>query len=383
MVRNGETLAPGPSEPPISQEDVFTKYHDYRARILFEPLVEAVTARAGKSAAPYPVSQAIANLQWAPKETIIHKAKGSDNWPMTWGDDDFLYTAYGDGNGFEPFLPQKLSLGLAIIAGTPPDFSGKNLRSASAEFKGDGAAGRKASGMLMVERVLYLWVRNAGNSQLGWSTDHGGTWNWSEWKFTQSFGCPSFLNFGRNNDGARDNFVYVYSPDSDSAYRTADRLVLARAPNTRLRERAAWEFFTGLDQSGQPGWSHENGERRAVFEHAGHCYRTSVTWNAGLRRYLMVQPVPGPSSADRAGRIDTRFAGGLAVYDAPEPWGPWTTVYFAEQWDTGPGDSASFPSKWISGNGQKLHLVFSGEDSFSVREASLTPAHQGSASASK
>src|SRR6266850_231558 len=43
MVRNGETLAPGSGEPPVRDDDVFTKYHDYRARILFEPLMEAVT----------------------------------------------------------------------------------------------------------------------------------------------------------------------------------------------------------------------------------------------------------------------------------------------------------------------------------------------------
>jgi len=48
MVRNGETLAPGPGEPPIRDDDVFTKYHDYRARILFEPLVEAVIDAAAK-----------------------------------------------------------------------------------------------------------------------------------------------------------------------------------------------------------------------------------------------------------------------------------------------------------------------------------------------
>src|SRR5204863_3711099 len=47
MVRNGETLAPGPGEPPVRTNDVFTLYHDYRARILFEPLVEAVMNKAG------------------------------------------------------------------------------------------------------------------------------------------------------------------------------------------------------------------------------------------------------------------------------------------------------------------------------------------------
>jgi len=42
MVRNGQTLEPGPGEPPVRQDDVFTKYHDYRARVLLEPLVAAV-----------------------------------------------------------------------------------------------------------------------------------------------------------------------------------------------------------------------------------------------------------------------------------------------------------------------------------------------------
>ncbi|MBI2946896.1 MAG: beta-lactamase family protein, partial [Verrucomicrobia bacterium] len=51
MVRNGETLAPGPDEAPVRKDDVFTQYHDYRARILFEPLAEAVTNDAKKGAA--------------------------------------------------------------------------------------------------------------------------------------------------------------------------------------------------------------------------------------------------------------------------------------------------------------------------------------------
>ena len=55
-------------------------------------------------------------------------APGSDNWPMTWGDDGNLYTAYGDGNGFEPFVESKLSLGLARISGGPNDFKAINLR---------------------------------------------------------------------------------------------------------------------------------------------------------------------------------------------------------------------------------------------------------------
>src|SRR5262249_53762574 len=149
----------------------------------------------------YPPSPIIRSIGWD-REVVIRLAKGSDNWPMTWADDDALYTAYGDGNGFDPPLAEKLSLGLPKVLDDPTNVNAVNLRSPSAEAKGDGKAGRKASGILMVDGVLYLLVRNVGNAQLGWSTDHGATWTWADWKFTNSFGCPTFLNFGRNYAGA-------------------------------------------------------------------------------------------------------------------------------------------------------------------------------------
>lgn len=163
-------------------------------------------------------SPVIQEIQWAPTNTIIRRAPGSDNWPMTWADDGALYTAYGDGNGFEPYLPGKFSLGFARVSGTPPEFAGLNIRSPTGEQLGDGSRGRKASGMLMVEGRLFLWARNAANSQLAWSSDHAASWTWSDWRFTNSFGCPTFLNFGRNYGQARDNYVYVFSLDADTAY---------------------------------------------------------------------------------------------------------------------------------------------------------------------
>jgi CubicO group peptidase (beta-lactamase class C family) len=368
MVRNGQTIEPPPPDAP----DVFAAYHDPRAEILFEPLVGAIMDKTAGETAPPPRSPAIKELRWAPPETIVRKAKGSDNWPMTWADDDALYAAYGDGFGFEPFIAEKLSLGFAKITGAPLAFKGENLRSSTGEARGQGAAGKKASGMLMVDGVLYLLARNAANAQLAWSRDRGKTWMWADWKFTGSFGCPTFLNFGRNYAGARDEFIYIYSPDSDSAYEVADSMMLARVSKERIGEREAYQFFAGLDSAGRPRWTHDLAQRAAVFTHAGRCYRSGVTYNAALRRYLLVQPVPGAASRDGNGKIDVRFSGGLAIYDAPEPWGPWTTAFFTEQWDVGPGDTASFPAKWMSADGRTLYLAFSGDDSFSVRKATLT-----------
>jgi CubicO group peptidase (beta-lactamase class C family) len=319
--------------------------------------------RAGGAARPpYPPSPVIMDVKWAPVESIVREAKGGDNWPLTWADDGHLYTAYGDGNGFEPKVPEKLSLGLARIEGGPADFTGVNIRSASGEHKGDGKDGRKASGMLMVDGVLYIWTRNAGNPRLAWSKDHGRTWEWSDWTFTTSFGCPTFLNFGKNYAGARDDYVYVYSHDNGSAYRPADRMVLARVPTGRIKDRDAYEFFTGRDATNSPVWAGDIARRGAVFTHEGKCYRSGISYNAGLKRYLWCQILPGE---------DPRFRGGFGIYDAPEPWGPWSTAFFTEAWDVGPGETSGFPTKWTSADGKTLHLVFSGDDSFSVRRVVL------------
>jgi hypothetical protein len=147
-------------------------------------------------------------------------------------------------------------------------------------------------------------------------------------------------------------------------------MVLARVARGQLLRRTAYEFFTGFDEKGRPLWSQAVADRGAVFSHKGRCYRGGITFDAGLKRYLWVQIVPG-TQGDKA---DTRFAGGFGVYDAPEPWGPWTTVYFTERWDVGPGESASFPTRWMSADGKTIHLVFSGDDSFAVRQARLRAA---------
>ncbi len=312
--------------------------------------------------APYPPSPVIRGMKWAPVSSIVRKAKGGDNWPITWGDDDHLYTAYGDGNGFEPGIAEKLSLGFARVEGGPEKFAGVNIRSASGEQRGAGNAGKKASGMLMVDGVLYMWARNAANAQLAWSTDHGRTWEWSGWTFTTSFGCPTFLNFGKNYAGARDEYAYVYSHDSGDAYVPADVMVLARVNTDRIKDRSAYEFFVGRDAKNEPIWTPDITRRGMVFRHAGACYRSGISYNAGLKRYFWCQVLPGD---------DPRFRGGFGIYDAPEPWGPWTTAFFTETWDVGPGETSSFPTKWMSPDGKTIYLVFSGDDSFSVRRAEI------------
>ena len=331
---------------------------------LFTPLMDAFLDRLPEDAdaAPYPPSPVIEDVIWSPHSAIVREGFHGDNWPITWAEDGAQYTAYGDGYGFSPYLDKVLSLGFVKVTGLPPDFEGINIRSESGERVGHDITGAKASGMLMLDDILYMLARNTGNSQLAWSVDGARMWTWADWRFTASFGYPTFLNFGKNYASARDEYVYVYSHDADSAYEPADRMVLARAPTDRIRERDAYEFFVRLDDDGSPVWSPDVAQRGAVFEHPGLCRRSGISYNAGLGRYLWWQ--------QRAEHdVDTRFNGGFAIYDAAEPWGPWTTAYFTLEWDCGPGEMGSFPTQWMSADGTTCYLVFSGNDYFSVRKA--------------
>ena len=348
VVRQGAALGDG-----SFKGDFWTAVHER----LFAPIAAALPPP------PVPRSDVIAGAWFEPPSRVERRARGrwgnrwdgGDNWPMTWVRDDLQLTAYGDGFGVEPGLDAKLGMGFVHLRGQPPGFDAVNVRSPTGENAGYGANGIKASGLLAIDDTAYLVARNAGASVLAWSTDEGRTWEWSDWRWETTLGYATFVNFGPGYGGARDGFVYLLSKDGDDAYVPTDRLILARAPRGRLREADAWEYFAGTPDT--PRWSADLVARTAVFEHPDHAYRIGVTYNAGLGRYLLVAILPG----------EPRFAGGFGVYEAPEPWGPWRTVYFTEKWDVGPGDASSLPTMWMSLDGQTCHIAFAGDDCLSVR----------------
>lgn len=54
-----------------------------------------------------------------------------------------------------------------------------------------------------------------------------------------------------------------------------------------------------------------------------------------------------------------------AIFDAPEPWGPWTTVLYTTGWPPEGGADegvffANFSPKWWSDDGRRFVLVFTG-----------------------
>jgi len=333
--------------------------------------------------APYPASPVIARLTWSPQIVRLGQNTG-DNWPATWGDDDALYTSWGDGDGFLHRKPA-LSLGFARITGEPPDrMKAEEIRSNLDTVMGGGQKGIKSSALLMAGNVLYMFVRNVivdgdfRHSRLAWSMDRERTWTWADWHFFETFGCPEFVQFGANYRGARDEYVYLVSQDNNDPYRYSERVVMARVPQAKLADRNAYEFYAGRGPGGVPRWSRDITERKPIFTDPNGAQRVALTYNAGLKRYFLVTSIGTHGSATKL-----MHTGGLGIFDAPEPWGPWATVSYDRSWSGGRDLEyrleewtyhQKFPTRYMSTDGRTMWLLFSGRGpnyTFCLRKATL------------
>jgi hypothetical protein len=310
---------------------------------------------------PYPRSEVIEDITWH-WETHRTAAPGSDLWPVTWGPDGHLYAAWGDGGGFGGTNSEgRVSMGFARIEGSPESYQGVNVNGGKdcehpASFPNQG----KTGGILFVDGVLYARLNMQDgkwpdvNHALIWSEDLGVTWKQTSWVFPKGPGRfqPSrFLNFGRDYTGVPphlDGFVYIYGAKQEE-WGESGSTYLARVPEHRLREREAYEFLAGLVSGDRPVWSPDVTKLAPVFADPNGGTPATVAYVPALKRYLLASFHTGP--------------GQLGIFDAPEPWGPWTTVAYYEDWgrmeNEGHGLNCEFPQKWMSDDGRTLWCVFS------------------------
>ncbi len=311
---------------------------------------------------PYPTSPVIRSLMW--EETVVKVGTGTgDNWPITWVNGDLQITSWGDGPGFDE-KPPRLSLGFAHIYGDPPNVRGEDFQTDADTREGGGSSAIKTSGLLMVDSILYMWVRNYRppgssdftNARLGWSKNGGTNWSWADWYFADTFGCSEFIQFGASYAGARDDYVYIVSQANDSAYGYSPDNVLARVPKQKVADRSTYEFFSGLNSPGKPTWSADIQRRKPIFTDPNGTQRIAITYNAGLKRYILTTSHRPPGSK-------ATHTAALGVFDAPEPWGPWTTVSYQTDWSgTNRTYHHKFPTKWMSSDGRSMWLLYSGLD---------------------
>lgn len=294
--------------------------------------------------------------------TVVTESDG-DLWPSCWADDGYVYTANGDGRGFGE--RPAYDIALSRFTGTPETgITGERIAAGDdlgVIWADPALYNRKPTGMLAVDGngdgrcELYLVVQDlrkppcpacfndAPNATVLRSDDYGVTWqNTATPMFTDHvFTTVFFLDFGQASEHDRvlgpdaSRYVYAYGIDynwrapTDLERPATTDLYLARVAKPRIQERAAYEFFAGLDADGAPTWTADIAERRPVLHDDRRVYRElscdgrpvddparspsvisqgSVVYNAPLARYIY-------SSW-------TWYT--FEFYEAPTPWGPWT-----------------------------------------------------------
>ncbi len=314
--------------------------------------------------APYPPSPVIESITWH-WDTHTRAAPGSDLWPVTWAADDNIYAAWGDGGGFGGTNDDgRVAMGFARIEGSPDDYVGVNVNGGHDPENPTSFPGKrgKTGGIISVEGTLYAFLnlqdgKWPGISEgLTWSEDLGATWSRAPWVFPAGTGnlkFVRFLNFGRDYAGAPEHlagFVYFYGKKEPAPGEARGDVYLGRAPVDRLKDRVSYEFFFGLTLAGEPIWMPEITAAQPVFTDSGGngVGLGAVGFNPALGRYILTAYHGGP--------------GMIGVFDAPEPWGPWTTVGYYDDWGRmtsgGEGLTCSFPAKWMSADGLTMWCVF-------------------------
>jgi hypothetical protein len=338
--------------------------------------------------APYPRSTHITGINFR-MGTAKTQAPGSDNWVITWADDDRQYTSWGDGGGFGGTNSDgRVSFGVGSVSGSKSSYTTKNIWGGknavtSAKFGG------KSYGILSLDGDIYMWRcgtasdNSAFNIQdLYKSTDKcvnfsntGVKFEQSDFSVTRGFFAVTFLQFGKDYAGARDNYIYMYGNEVQNTtwdVQKPGKISLIRCLKGDIANRSRYEYFTGMS-GGNPTWTSNRDQRKPVFQDiANGIMRTSVSYNAPLGRYLLTT-----QQVDRH-RSDN---GHIGIYDAPEPWGPWTTVLFDNAWDVGIAESGAsktvywnFSNKWLSSDGKSFVMVgtLPGQDEWGTVEGTFT-----------
>lgn len=316
-----------------------------------------------------PKSEYIKGIKWL-GERIPYpdkEAKG-DSFPMTWAEDDHIYTSAGDPQWGET----KDGLDVEKFSGGPTDYKIEKVNHMN-DYRGWGGDGVKPTGMICVEGVLYLAIQNLLRMQkppFGLLSQHGSDAHivysmnkgflWSPYIGNiktpmfpgHKFGGPAFINFGKNNAGARDNYVYAASSDQ---WDNGSNMRLGRVPSDSIVRPETWEWVCSFAPSGEPAWSHDLDEAIPVLSLHRWLGVPEMVYLRGIKRYLLFtwrlhkdfSPVDGTD---------------LLILESPEPWGPFSLVHFEEYWENKAFNPycPRLPLKWLEADGKTGWLQFSG-----------------------
>ena len=119
----------------------------------------------------------------------------------------------------------------------------------------------------------------------------------------------------------------------------------------KILDKSKYEYFAGMSGSSVI-WSSSLEEKQPVFKNDtdGVGWNLSVSYNAALKKYFLMT------------EHTNTHAGYHGMFDAPAPWGPWTTIEYVNGDWLGYGSTffRCFSNKWLSPDGKDFVMIFTG-----------------------
>jgi hypothetical protein len=245
--------------------------------------------------------------------------------------------------------------------------------------------GRYPGGGLVYNGVWYYgtYCLQDSGKKLNWdvlgpsvgyhySTDYGKTWHDtphtpahplfaepSKFAGKVKMGSVYFVDFGKNMQHSPDGKAYLLGHgavdpdpkprDANLSWITADQIYMARVTPSiqNMNDVSKYEFFCGLDASGQPIWSGDFSKIQPLVDWNNNCGWATMTYDPGLKRYLMC--------ITDGGNTISRF--NTYILESDKITGPWKLVVYMRNF----GEQAYFVtvlSKFVSADGWTAWLCF-------------------------
>jgi len=329
----------------------------------------AATPNGDPAYCPSPVIKSM-TWNWS---TGFNQQNSSDLWAQTWGSDGNDYAFFGDGLGF--FGTAKTSFGIGMLTGPAGSVNSSNAMNIYGGGNGlyPASITGKATALLAVGSDYYaigsVWQPSdppnngwgaPGHVEIEFSSGNAYSWqsNYSAWSFCAAgvdpagF-CPvSFLQYGPGYTGAKDSYAYLYGMPTQNFFGNGTpgpaTTYLFRVLSEQILTQASYEAFAGLDNNGNPIWSSTWSDMQPVFTDPGPRPMgiSEVVYNSELGRYI---------AAGQGG-----FVSQAVFYDAPSPWGPWTSIgyYNSNPNNTGGWGNLGTTSFAFGQNGDSLGINF-------------------------
>ncbi|MBW7891549.1 MAG: hypothetical protein H3C48_11105 [Chitinophagaceae bacterium] len=325
-----------------------------------------------------------------------------DTWYPSWASNDTLYSPWTDGatRRVDGYLDRSNSgngprlnvTGAGVMIGDDP-LSLQAYSIGLYNSPSDPYMGRYPCGSLVYNGVWYYGTYGLGpesstqwgNIRVNWpwigpfvgfrySKDFGKTWTETPHNghkpifgengingYPVKIGSPHFVDFGKNMQHSPDGKAYLIAHGGDTAdtkwrfwnnsWITGDQIYLLRVTPSieNMNDSSKYEFYAGKDKQGRPVWTHDFQKIKPLLEWNNNMGCVTITYNAPLKKYLMVVTDGGNTCS----KMNTY------ILESDSLTGDWKLVTYMKDF----GEQAYFvniPSKFISRDGRTMWLLYSG-----------------------